>query len=168
MGGYIGIGIVILMALIGSWFVITDMRRKINSQNKYRVCFKEAYSRTDLPLISLKINGNYEWFLIDSGASINLLKQSYFDTIENKPELIQNDNGVFTGSTQIKSEYCSFDLSYKTTKFKNEIFNIAQLNVFDINREKYGLNIVGIVGSPFFNKYNWVVDFDNMVIWINK
>ena len=165
---YIGIGIVVLLALIGVGFVFTDMKRRINSQNKYKICFKESYKRTDLPVVSLKINGKYEWFLVDSGASCNLIKQSYFDTIKDKPELVTNKDGIYTGSDQIKSEYCSFDLSYKTTKFKGEIFNIAQLNVFDINKSKYGMDIVGIVGSPFFNKYNWTIDFNDLVIWINK
>ena len=157
---YIGVGIVILMALIGIWFVFTDMKRRINSQNKYKICFKESYKRTDLPVVSLKINGKYEWFLVDSGASCNLIKQSYFDTLKNKPELIENKNGIYTGSDQIKSEYCSFDLSYKKSRFNGEIFNIAQLNVFDINKAKYGMDIVGIVGSPFFNKYKWAIDFE--------
>jgi len=165
---YIGVGIVILMALLGSLYVFTDMFSRIKKQNKYRICFKESYKRTDLPVVSLKINGKYEWFLVDSGASCNLIKQSYFDTIKDKPKLIENKSGIYTGSDQIKSEYCSFDLSYKTTKFKGEIFNIAQLNVFDINKSKYGMDIVGIVGSPFFNKYKWAIDFERMVIWINK
>ena len=165
---YIGVGIVILIAILGALYVFTDVFTRIKKQNKYRICFKEAYKRTDLPVISLKINGKYEWFLVDSGASCNLIKQSYFDTIKDKPEVTENKNGIYTGSDQIKSEYCTFDLSYKKTKFNQEVFNIAQLNVFDINRSKYGMNIVGIVGSPFFNKYKWVVDFQDMVIWINK
>ena len=168
MSGYIGVGIVLLTLGFGLSFLITDIRKRINNSNKYRVCFKESYKRTDLPVISLKINGKYEWFLVDSGASCNLIKQSYFDTIKNKPKLIENKNGIYTGSDQIKSEYCNFDLSYKSTKFKDETFNIAQLNVFDINKAKYGMDIVGIVGSPFFKKYQWKIDFDEMVIWINK
>ena len=168
MGGYIGVGIVLLILGFGLAFLITDIKRRIDNSNKYRVCFKEGYRRSNLPLVGLKINGKYEWFLADSGASCNLIKQSYFDTIKDKPELIEDKDGIDTGSNKIKSEYCSFDLSYKDLEFKNETFNVAQLNVFDSNRDKYKMDIVGIVGSPFFKKYQWKIDFDEMVIWINK
>lgn len=165
---YIGVIIVVLIAAFGVGYVGMSMFHRINNQNKYKIYFKESFKRTDLPIIGLKINGKYEWFLVDSGASCNLIKQSYFDTIKDKPELIENKEGIYTGSDQIKSEYCNFDLSYKDLEFNNETFNIAQLNVFDVNKTKYGMDIVGIVGSPFFKKYQWKIDFENMVIWINK
>ena len=38
--------------------------------------------------IKLKINGKLEWFLLDTGANANYLKQSYFDAIELKPKMI--------------------------------------------------------------------------------
>jgi hypothetical protein len=31
-----------------------------------------------------------------------------------------------------------------------------------------GVDIVGILGSPFFKKAKWVLDFEELVIWVKK
>ena len=74
MGGYIGVGIILLILGFAMSFLIEDVRRKLRNSNKYRVCFKKGFKKCGLPLIKLKINGKLEWFLLDTGANDNYLK----------------------------------------------------------------------------------------------
>ena len=83
--GEIGVGIVLLILAFGLAFLIIDIKKRIDNQDKYKVCFKKGFKKCGLPLIKLKINGKLEWFLLDTGANDNYLKESYFNTIENKP-----------------------------------------------------------------------------------
>lgn len=165
MGGYIGIGIVLLILGLGLSFLITDVRMRFKNANKYRVCFKEGFKKCGLPLIKLKINGKLEWFLLDTGANANCIKTTYFNNMELKPEIIKE--GTYNSSeSELKSFDIYFDLSYKNNQFKDEIFSVAPLGTF--NEPFYGYNIIGIIGSPFFNKNRFSFDFDDLIVWINK
>lgn len=171
---YILIGIVILAAMILAIILDSKDSGYKNPSNKgktkqtYKYSFAKAYEKTDLPFVSLMINGKYEWFLVDSGANINMIRESYFNSMTNKPKVIVNENGIYTGSDMIESKHTKLTVSYVNAIFKNETFSIAQLNVFEANRDKYGMDIIGIIGSPFMKKYNWSIDYENMVININN
>ena len=168
------IGLIILAAMIlaiileGKDSGYKNPSNKGKSKQTYECSFAKAYERTDLPFVSLMINGKYEWFLVDSGANINMIKESYFDSMPNKPEVVVNKNGIYTGSDMIESKHAKLTVSYVNAVFKNETFSIAQLNVFEANKEKYGMNIIGIIGSPFMKKYNWSIDYENLIININN
>jgi len=165
MGGYIGVGIVLLILGFGLAFLINDIKKRINNSNKYRVCFKKGFKKCGLPLIKLKINGKLEWFLLDTGANDNYLKESYFNTIENKPIALSESKTNDSNNEMTVNNYL-FDLSYNKSMFKDEQFSVTTLNTF--NEPFQGYDIVGIIGSPFFSKYRFQFDFDELVVWINK
>ena len=165
MGGYIGVGIVLLILGFGLAFLIIDIRNRINNSNRYKVCFKKGFKKCGLPLIKLKINGKLEWFLLDTGANANYLKQSYFDTIELKPKMIGLTKSNDSNNELQTSDY-KFSLSYNKADLGEEKFSVTTLNTF--NELFHGYNIVGIIGSPFFERNKWSFDFEELVVWINK
>ena len=118
-----------------------------------------------MPLIKLKINGKLEWFLLDTGANDNYLKESYFNTIENKPIALSESKTNDSNNEMTVNNYL-FDLSYNKSMFKDEQFSVTTLNTF--NELFRGYDIVGIIGSPFFEKNKWAFDFDQLVVWVNK
>ena len=165
MGGYIGIGIVLLILGFGLAYLFNDVRNRINNSNKYRVCFKKGFKKCGLPLIKLKINGKLEWFLLDTGANANYLKESYFNEIEIKPRMISLTESRDSNNKLKTSDY-AFSLSYNKANLGEEKFSVTTLNTF--NEPFHGYNIVGIIGSPFFERNKWSFDFENLVVWINK
>ena len=165
MGGYIGVGIVLLIIGFGLAFIFNDVRNRINNSNKYRVCFKKGFKKCGLPLIKLKINGKLEWFLLDTGANANYLKESYFNEIEVKPRMISLTESRDSNNKLKTSDY-AFSLSYNKANLGEEKFSVTTLNTF--NEPFHGYNIVGIIGSPFFNKNRFSFDFEELVVWINK
>ena len=165
MGGYIGIGIVLLILGFGLAYLFNDVRNRINNSNKYRVCFKKGFKKCGLPLIKLKINGKLEWFLLDTGANANYLKESYFNEIEVKPKMISLTESRDSNNKLKTSDY-AFSLSYNKANLGEEKFSVTTLNTF--NEPFHGYNIIGIIGSPFFERNKWSFDFENLVVWINK
>lgn len=165
MGGYIGIGIVLLILGFGLAYLFNGVRNRINNSNKYRVCFKKGFKKCGLPLIKLKINGKLEWFLLDTGANANYLKESYFNEIEVKPRMISLTESRDSNNKLKTSDY-AFSLSYNKANLGEEKFSVTTLNTF--NEPFHGYNIVGIIGSPFFNKNRFSFDFEELVVWINK
>ena len=165
MGGYIGVGIVLLILGFGLAFLVNDIVRRVKTSDKYKVCFKKGFKKCGLPLIKLKINGKLEWFLLDTGANANYLKESYFNGIEVQPKSIGKTTANDSNNELNVNDY-EFDLSYNRSLFSSEKFSVTTLNTF--NDLFHGYNIVGIIGSPFFEKNKWAFDFDSLVIWINK
>ena len=165
MGEYIGVGIVLLILGFGLAYLFNDVRNRINNSNKYRVCFKKGFKKCGLPLIKLKINGKLEWFLLDTGANANYLKESYFNEIEVKPRMISLTESRDSNNKLKTSDYV-FSLSYNKANLGEEKFSVTTLNTF--NEPFHGYNIVGIIGSPFFERNKWSFDFENLVVWINK
>ena len=165
MGGYIGVAIVLLILGAGLVFLINDIIIRVRNSNKYKVCFKDGFKKCGLPLIKLKINGKLEWFLLDTGANANYLKESYFDKIELKPEMIGKTESNDSNNKLQTADY-NFDLSYNKARFQSEKFSVTTLNTF--NEPFQGYNIIGIIGSPFFSKHRFAFDFENLIVWINK
>lgn len=165
MGGYIGVGIILLILGFGLAYLFNDVRNRINNSNKYRICFKKGFKKCGLPLIKLKINGKLEWFLLDTGANANYLKESYFNGIEVKPKMISLTESRDSNNKLKTSDY-AFSLSYNKANLGEEKFSVTTLNTF--NEPFHGYNIVGIIGSPFFERNKWSFDFENLVVWINK
>ena len=165
MGGYIGVRIILLILGFGLAYLFNDVRNRINNSNKYRVCFKKGFKKCGLPLIKLKINGKLEWFLLDTGANANYLKESYFNEIEVKPRMISLTESRDSNNKLKTSDYV-FSLSYNKANLGEEKFSVTTLNTF--NESFHGYNIVGIIGSPFFERNKWSFDFENLVVWINK
>ena len=165
MGGYIGIGIVLLILGFGLAYLFNEIRNRINNSDKYKVCFKKGFKKCGLPLIKLKINGKLEWFLLDTGANANYLKESYFNEIEVKPKMISLTESRDSNNKLKTSDY-AFSLSYNKANLGEEKFSVTTLNTF--NDPFHGYNIVGIIGSPFFERNKWSFDFENLVVWINK
>jgi hypothetical protein len=165
MGGYIGVGIVLLILGFGLAFLINDLKKRIDNSNKYKVCFEKSFKKCGLPLIKLKINSKLEWFLLDTGANANYLKKSYFDTIELKPAMIGKTKSNDSNNKLETADY-NFELSYNKINFESEKFSVTTLNTF--NEPFQGYDIVGIIGSPFFERNKWSFDFDELVVWINK
>ncbi len=150
--GEIGVGIVLLILGVGISLLITDVRNRIKNQYKYKVCFDKGFKKCGLPLIKLKINGKLEWFLLDTGANANYLKESYFDTVELKPDMIGKTESNDSNNKLQTSDY-NFDLSYNKAHFQSEKFSVTTLNTF--NEPFQGYDIVGIIGSPFFERNKW-------------
>lgn len=165
---YTGIIIIFLLIIVGLIFISNDIGRKNDNFNRYEICFKDEYSASGAPLIELDINGDKKWFLVDSGASISLIKKSYLDSLEGVIESVENKSVIFTGSDSIKSENCMLTTSINKKVFKDEVFCIAELNVFDYKKEDFGRDVIGIIGGPILEKYRWTICYDKMKIYINK
>lgn len=135
---------------------------------KYSICFKKVYDKTNLPLAQLKVNGKLEWFLIDTGATLNLIREDYLTGCGKKIEFVDSTDSIFTGSDKIISKTCVLDVHHKDINFKAEKFSIAQLNAFVVNETIWGFNVVGIIGGQLLREYKWTVDYDKMIMTLNK
>ena len=144
----------------------------INNQYKYNINIdKVGFDKFKLPLIKLNIRGLDKYFLVDTGANSNVLSMDIIDLPEFEDkihvvgELTQLGGG---GVSEVVKEI------QECVRTEDEAFTIkfsvsnSYKNLADAIKAETGLEVVGLIGSPFLEKAKWIIDLDSLVIWAKK
>lgn len=131
-----------------------DLKEKIkSSENVVSIPFEtDGY----LPIIKLKINNKTYRFILDTGAEKNLLDEAFFEKVNarnTKYELIQGLDG---GIRKVASGEVA---NLKSKKYKIEKMDFLFSDLSWVNSGQYDFHIDGLLGLPFFQKKNFVIDY---------
>lgn len=159
----VSILIIIIGATCGFLFVISDTFNKWSCTA--RVPMGEVYDKTEVPLIRLKVEGEFVYFLLDTGANGNHLEESFYNTLINAKDTGQTINTSGGANVSFEGLITEIDLSYGKYKFAAEKFIVANTGLTGLWP---GVNVVGIIGSNFFRKHRWGFDFDKRVIHVKS
>lgn len=135
---------------------------------------KEGYNRSKFPIIKAKIRGKYKYFLVDTGANVNILDYNLYQELVNG-EIIYSSNtkikitGPGTAGEPEDVSIVTEDVTIKDITIKIEFaLNKAWEEARKQVSNSSGLPIIGILGSEFCNDSKWMIDFDNLIIWVKK
>lgn len=165
---------VIIIIVGGFIFIYKTIKNNINTNYRYSInLYKEGFNKTNFPLIKLRIRNKYRYFLIDTGANINLISKTAYKSIVGKGQVKLVDNNVVSGmgttETTDAVPVVEDAISVGRDRFI-EHFTIS--DDWDFARKQISdaaeVDIVGILGSKFFKRAKWVLDFEELVIWVKK
>ena len=155
---------ILICCIIIAVIIITIAKTKTTKLTK--MSFKEALDLTEVPIITFYNNNIKLNFLLDTGSSMSFIR----NTIIDKCTYIQSSESAeyvdINGHVK-NSNMCIMNIGYKNNVFKEE-FTIADLEAFDILKERFGVQIHGILGNTFFNKYNYVLDYKDYIVYSKK
>jgi len=111
----------------------------------------------NMPLISIKINGKSNLFILNTGSSINIIFHDLWKGIRNSIrflDFIENpfDSENYTALVQISFEF-------KREKYTDVFFTLSRKYIF-FNR--YPDYVKGCIGTVFLNRIKYVIDFGNI------
>ena len=153
------IGVVILVLVVA--FIantIDDMRKKNNS----KISFKEAMDLVELPVVTF-YNGDKKLnFLLDTGSNVSYINSSIIPLLDHeKTDKEMNTIGI--EGNKVSNQFCKMSVTYKNQVFEEE-FSIADLDeAFSVVKQESGVQIHGILGSKFFERYKYVLDFKELI-----
>lgn len=156
------IGVVILILAVA--FIantIDDMRKKNNS----KISFKEAMDLVELPVVTF-YNGDKKLnFLLDTGSNVSYINSSIIPLLDHeKTDKEMNTIGI--EGNKVSNQFCKMSVTYKNQVFEEE-FSIADLDkAFSVVKQESGIQIHGILGSKFFERYKYVLDFKELIAYI--
>lgn len=156
------IGVVILVLVVA--FIantIDDMRKKNNS----KISFKEAMDLVELPVVTF-YNGDKKLnFLLDTGSNVSYINSSIIPLLDHeKTDKEMNTIGI--EGNKVSNQFCKMSVTYKNQVFEEE-FSIADLDeAFSVVKQESGVQIHGILGSKFFERYKYVLDFKELIAYI--
>lgn len=157
--------LVILAFFIGS---CVDNRRDLDSA----IYFENRYSN-DLytPVVEMTLNGIPQYWIVDTGANMSLVDDAFY--AENEEHFTYlNDvdmtlNGV-SGTKDYKAYYVLGKLGFSNTTFDQHFLTSDLTGVKKSIKERMGVNIAGILGADYLNRYMFTVDYCNKAVYIHQ
>lgn len=151
--------IVIVIAMIIN--AIEDNRKK----NDSKISFRESMDLTELPVVTF-YNGEKKLnFLLDTGSNVSHINSSVIHLLDHTKTDQKTDTIGMEGN-KVSNDICKMTVYYRNQRFEED-FIISDLNdAFDIIKQEDGVQIHGILGSKFFEKYRYVLDFSELIAYI--
>lgn len=156
------IGMVILV-LVMAFIVntIDDVRKRNNS----KISFKEAMDLVELPVVTFHNGDKKLNFLLDTGSNVSYINSSTIHLLDYEKIDKEMDTIGFEGN-KVSNQFCKMSVTYRNQVFEEE-FSIADLDeAFNVVKQESGVQIHGILGSKFFEKYKYVLDFKELIAYI--
>lgn len=158
----------ILLAVVILAIIINGVEDYCKQKKRVNMSFKEAMDLVELPVVTF-YNGDKKLnFLLDTGSNISQINSSILPFLNHKK--VEEKDMDITGieGNKVNAKFCEMTITYKGQEFVDE-FCIHDLDdAFAIVKEESGVQIHGILGSLFFQKYKYVFDFESLIAYSKK
>ena len=153
----------LLIAIVGAWIAnIVIISYKGKRMNK--ISFKEALDLANLPVITLRQGDKKVNLLLDTGSTESIIIPSILDNLEH--EDIGKTGTIFgMEGNSIDTRYVKMDLMYNYITYSENFQVVDMSNAFNSIKQSTGVTIHGILGNSFFEKYGYVIDFQELVAY---
>lgn len=162
--------ILFVLLLVGAAAIFADTvdaSRKNKGKNidgAGKISFRETMDLVDLPIITFLVGDKKCNFILDTGASYSLIDSTVLGTIEHERLNIEGTVYGINGKEQ-DAGFAKIVLKYKGVNYSDEFQIVDLSSAFTMLKEEHGVNLHGMLGSSFFQKYKYVIDFDELVAY---
>lgn len=152
--------IFLIIAVAVTSGVIAGVRKKSSE-----ISFREAMDLAELPVITFYNGDKKINFLLDTGSNISYLNESIVSSLVTE-STGEESNIIGIEGNKVNCKICKMIIRRKNQEFEEE-FSIADLDkAFSIVKKESGVQIHGILGSRFFEKYKYVLDFKDCIAYV--
>lgn len=157
-----------LLAVIILAVIINGVDDYCRQRKRVNMSFKEAMDLVELPVVTF-YNGDKKLnFLLDTGSNISQINSSVLPLLDHKKVEEKNMDVIGIEGNKVNTEFCEMTITYKGQEFVGE-FCIHDLDdAFAIIKVESGVQVHGILGSLFFQKYKYVFDFESLIAYSKK
>lgn len=153
--------ILIVLLVVSAIAIIVNGVEDYHSMVK--IPFRESMEKLNLPVVTFTNNKKSFNFLVDTGASYSVIDSRVLKKVKHtETKNIGSAYGVEGNIVPVK--YAAIKLNYKQKEFTDE-FQVMKVEAFDNIKKSDKIEIVGILGSSFLEKYGFVVDFNSLIIY---
>lgn len=129
--------------------------------------FKAGFDLTDLPVITLYQGDKKFNFLLDTGSTDSIIDSNILKEIDYKVKnTVSNLFGIEGQPKQVKS--CKITLYFGNKGYTYDYLINDMSQAFGQIKDNTGVNLHGIIGSKFFNKFRYVLDFAELIAYSKK
>lgn len=154
--------IVLLVVLAVSFLInaVEDRNRKTNLLH-----FGDVFNRSGLPVANFSIGGKKFLFLLDTGSNYSVINSASLNQVEHS--IIEGATGEVYGieGNVIQINYAHIVLESDQGIFEDNFQIIDMSSAFANLKEHQGVEVTGIIGSKFMNRYNFILDFKDLIAY---
>ena len=127
--------------------------------------FRSGLNLTGLPIISLEQGDKVFNFILDTGSSVNVIDSNILDQIEHR--MIDNKDASLYGmeGNRLPVGVCNITLGYKDKTYPYDYLIRDMSKAFSNLKKDHGATVHGLLGSSFFNKYRYILDFNELIAY---
>lgn len=157
--------IVFVLLLVGIAAIVAhfaDLARKKVSCSS--MSFRETMDLCELPIVTFMNNGKKLNFLLDTGASKSVIHSGALEGLTYEDTNKSGDIYGIDGKRKDAS-FINMSIGYKGKDYNEEFQSIDMSIPFSNLKADFGVNLHGILSSTFFQKYKYILDFDELVAY---
>ena len=159
--------VVILLAVVLLAIIINGAGDYCKQKKKENISFREAMDLVELPIVTFYNKDTKLNFLLDTGSDLSYINKSILPSLE-YTEINESRNIISVGGNSQSLGCCNMTVTYRNQKFIDR-FYISDLNeAFGAIKAETGVQIHGILGSKFFAKYKYILDFESLIAYSKK
>ena len=162
-----GLDIVVISCILLIILALAIIIGKIRRQRE-DFSFKNAFKLIGLPVLIFEQDNTVLKFMLDTGSTVCVLDESSISKIKNFEYLDKEDNLVDVNGGKVRRKYGKFKFKCENIDFENEFLISDLTNIKEGIKEDSGISIDGIVGSAFFSKYQYIIDFDKYLAYSKR
>lgn len=157
----------ILLAVIILAVIINGVDDYCKQRKRVNMSFKEAMDLVDLPIITFYNNGNKFNFLLDTGATMSVIDSNVLNSLSHENlDIIGTVFGI--EGNKVDVSYIRAPLEYKDKNYEEDFQVIDMSTAFGQVKAESGVTLSGILGSLFFKRYQYVLDFESLIAYSKK
>lgn len=140
-----------------------ELIRRYSKKYKRVISFRESLDLTGLPVITFMQGKNKFNFLFDTGATNSVINHSVLSTLDHTELNTQCEVYGIEGSIQtVKFVNIKFE---RDLKYEDDFQAVDMSSAFDQVKAETGVTVHGILGNTFFQKYKYIIDYVDMVVY---
>lgn len=154
----------ILLIVIAIIIISIAVKRQIVKGHS-TVSFQEAMDLVELPIITVQNNNTKLNLLLDTGSNASYISPSVLKDLKYDEIEISNTTIGFGGEAT-HTRGCNIEIKYKKLSFTDTFIVLDSDDIFTALKQGYGVQVHGILGSKFFDRYSYVIDFGELIAYV--
>lgn len=135
-----------------------------NNDTSDAVSFKSSMDLTGLPIVTFYQGEKKLNFLLDTGATDSIIDSNVLDSIEHAESDAATTLMGIDGKKKIVP-FCLITLSYNNKDYTFTYLANDMSEAFAHVKNDTGVSLHGIIGSNFFNKFKYILDFNELIAY---
>ena len=159
--------VIILLAVVILTIIINGIEDCRKQKKRENMSFREAMDLVELPIVTFYNKDAKLNFLLDTGSDLSYINKSILPSLEYK-EIDESRNIISVGGNSQSLGCCDMTVAYKSQKFIDRFYVSDLDEAFGAIKAETGVQIHGILGSKFFAKYKYILDFESLIAYSKK
>ena len=122
--------------------------------------------KTGLPLIIVEVFNQELCFLLDTGSNRNIIDLRIYNHFNDRLPMQTSTGSLLSlGGNTGESMEIEIPFVFEQISYCETFLCTGKIDSFDEIKIESGLQIHGILGSQFFVKHDWIIDFEKQTVY---